>query len=410
MLRNSSFAQLCPEVLMDKKSMIFFVIMMVAMMLFMQHLNTQKQAPVQIVTLKDAQSMELKAGNDKAALKKVLDKYNEVAKANAGTEIEAQANYERAFIEETKLKDEGSAVKDYKSLVDSVPLATSPTARLAQKRLDDLERNIDVEKSSGIGYKAIDSLVALTGRNPNYSFALALLIITIIVKLVTTPLSKKQYQSMKEMQKIAPLVKDIQEKFKGDQKAIGEKTMALYKEHGVNPFASCLPLLIQMPILIGLYWGVIQAYVYQFTKGRFLWIGSHWSTTLPAFYTVPKSIPLVAGHKIPLIASNLSMPDMPLLLLYTASMVVSQKLTVVDPSQAEQQKMMAWMMPLMFGVLFMTFPSALMLYWLMFNVFSTAQQYLIMKPQMAAAGAPAAELPPPDKGPIPSKISKKKKS
>lgn len=75
------------------------------------------------------------------------------------------------------------------------------------------------------------------------------------------------------MQKIAPLIKELQVKYKGDQKVIGEKTMELYKEHKINPFASCWPLLIQMPILFGLFY-TIKYYEYQFALGKFLWIGS----------------------------------------------------------------------------------------------------------------------------------------
>jgi len=392
---------------MDKKSMIFFAIMMLAMFYFTNQMNRQKQVVPTVVTFAQVQSMEQKAGNDKNRLNDVIKGYNEVIKENEGKEDAAKAGFQIAVIQETKLDQEAPAVKSYQAVVQDFPPSSSPIGKEAQQRMLDLENRIDGRNSKEFGYKAIDSLVALTGRNPKYSFAIALLIITLIVKIVTTPLSHKQYKSMKEMQKITPLVKELQVKYKNDQKALGEKTMELYKEHGVNPFASCLPLVIQMPILIGLYYKVILAYQYQFAKGHFLWIGSSLANNYPAFTKLA-----VLGHtfKIPLIAANLAMPDLALLLLYTASMVISQKLTVVDPSQADQQKVMAWTMPLMFAFVFASFPSALMLYWLLFNVISTAQQYFIMRPTYASNGETIAIQPAVEtKSAIPSKVSKKKK-
>jgi YidC/Oxa1 family membrane protein insertase len=383
--------------------LIMLAIMFAGMLLF----RGQKPVVVKPITLADVQTLQKSAGTDAKKLNDVIKAYGQVIDTNKGTETEAKARFEIALINETKLaKKETVAVTDYKALIQEFP--NSPITKDAQQRLDDLQEKMDVKNSREFGYKFIDSLVALTGRNPKYSFFIALLIITLIVKIVTTPLSHKQYQSMKEMQKVAPLVKEIQEKYKGDQQVIGQKTMDLYKEHKVNPFASCLPLLIQMPILIGLYYKVILAYQFQFTKGHFLWIGTAASQHMPAFYKL--TIPLWGKVvHVPLIASNLSMPDLPLLLLYTASMVVSQKLTVVDPTQAEQQKVMAWMMPLMFAFIFASFPAALMLYWLLFNIFSTAQQYYIMKPKLATAGGPEILAAPVEQGPIPSKVSKKKK-
>ena len=93
-----------------------------------------------------------------------------------------------------------------------------------------------------------EALELLTGKKPGFSYWFAIIMLTVIIKLATTPLTKAQFKSMKEMQVIAPLIKEIQAKHKGDQKVIGEKTMELYKEHKINPFASCLPLLVQMPI------------------------------------------------------------------------------------------------------------------------------------------------------------------
>ncbi|MHB9037049.1 MAG: YidC/Oxa1 family membrane protein insertase [Armatimonadota bacterium] len=252
---------------------------------------------------------------------------------------------------------------------------------------------LDRQKSHGILYKVIDSLVALTGRVPWFSYGFAVVLITVFIKILITPLTKKQFKSMKEMQKIAPLVKQLQEKYKGDQKAIGEKTMDLYKEHGVNPFASCLPLLVQMPILMLLFY-MINDYKFQFEKASFLWIGSALSN-MHGF-----NIPFVpTGGKVWFTAGNLAEADLILVVLYVISMFISTKMSAVDPTQAEQQKMMSIVMPLMFAFIFAGYPAAFLLYWLTLNILQTAQQYLIMRaPEPAPAEGAQPTEPTGDSG------------
>lgn len=231
---------------------------------------------------------------------------------------------------------------------------------------------LDKENSSKVLYKIMDFFVAATGRIPGFSYWFAIILVTIIVKLAITPLTKAQFKAMKEMQRVAPLVKQIQEKYKGDQKTIGEKTMDIYKEHGINPFASCLPILVQMPVLWLLYY-MIRTYEFQFAKATFLWIGSGlshmWHFTVPFFST----------ERVWFTAANLAEPDLLLVLLYVVSMFISTRLSNVDPTQAEQQKMMSIVMPLMFAFIFAGFPSAFLLYWLVFNILQTAQQYMILR-------------------------------
>lgn len=239
-------------------------------------------------------------------------------------------------------------------------------------------------------YVVMDFLVKLTGKVPAFSYWFAIIIVTLIVKLLITPLTKAQFKAMKEMQKISPLVKEIQEKYKGDQTVIGQKTMDLYKEHGINPFASCLPMLVQMPVLLCLYY-MIRSYQFQFVHGTFLWIGSSLQ------HLKDFTVPFGAGGTVWVTAGNLAEPDLILVVLYVISMYISTKLSNVDPTQAEQQKMMSIMMPVMFAFLFAGFPSAFLLYWLVFNVIQTVQQYLILhkgNDLVPATGpAPALEKP-----------------
>lgn len=387
----------------NRMTWILLLFWMAGLWYIMNNKPQQQAAPPKPeVAMEQVVSQEKAAGEDKAKLGKVIKAYQKIAGQYKKTEYAAEARLRIGKIQETKLeKQEQNAVKTYQDLVRAFPPKKSEAAGEAQERLARLQKEMDKRNSKELGYKIIDTLVAATGRNPKYSCAIALLIITLVIKFLTTPLSKLQFKYMKEMQKVQPLVKQLQEKYKNNQQELGRKTMALYKEHGVNPFSSCLPLLVQMPILILLYYKIILAYQNQFAKSEFLWIGSG------------------LAHKFPsIIAANLAQPDIPLLLIYTVSMIVSQKLTIVDPTQADQQKMMAYMMPIVFAFLFRSFPSALMLYWLMFNIFSTVQQYMILRPSGpestagGAAGGEAGKPPvePPKRLPTsPGKSSKKRK-
>nr|NIM05157.1 membrane protein insertase YidC [Armatimonadota bacterium]NIM23375.1 membrane protein insertase YidC [Armatimonadota bacterium]NIM67239.1 membrane protein insertase YidC [Armatimonadota bacterium]NIN05426.1 membrane protein insertase YidC [Armatimonadota bacterium]NIO96638.1 membrane protein insertase YidC [Armatimonadota bacterium] len=318
-------------------------------------------------------------GEHRKKLQKAIKAYQEVAGDYKGSEYAAEARLQIGIIYETKLQDEHQAMKTYRALSREFAPVSSKAAAEAETRLTSLGEKIDRRNSQKALYKFLDFFVALTGRHREYSYFLALVLVTALFKLALTPLSRAQFKGMKEMQKIQPLVKELQEKYKGNQKEFGEKLMALYKQHGVNPFSSCLPLLVQLPVLIMLY-HMVRLYEFQFAKGHFLWIGSGLVDKAPT-----------------IVARNLADPDIPLLLLYIVSMFVSQKISIVDPSQAEQQKIMMYAMPILFAWIFRDFPSAFMLYWLIFNIMSTAQQYYIMKqpaaPGPGAPGAPVGQAP-----------------
>lgn len=253
---------------------------------------------------------------------------------------------------------------------------------------EEVATRLDRINSSDWKYQLIDMLVSATGRIPSFSYWFAIILITVIVKILLAPLTKAQFRAMKEMQKVAPLIKKIQEQYKGDQKTIGEKTMEIYKQHKINPFASCLPLLAQMPILMLLYY-MIRSYEFQFAKGTFLWIGSGLShlASFPVMFN--------PGSLVWFTAKNLAEPDLLLVILYVISMYVSMKLSNVDPTQAEQQKMMSIMMPVMFAFIFAGFPSAFLLYWLVFNILQTAQQYMILRAPAGVDTVVVAEQPAP---------------
>src|ERR1700730_6923031 len=108
------------------------------------------------------------------------------------------------------------------------------------------------------------------------SYGWALIALALVVRIVLWPLSDMQFRSMAEMQKVQPLVKQLQAKYKNDPQAQNAAMMALYKEHKVNPLAGCVPMLIQFPILIGLYWAIQNQVTVPnsiFTREHWLWIG-----------------------------------------------------------------------------------------------------------------------------------------
>ncbi len=227
-----------------------------------------------------------------------------------------------------------------------------------------LER-IDQITREQLVYRLIDGLVKLCGNRAGLSQILALVLLAVGLKLAMYPLSKKQYQSMAAMQRVAPELEQVRKRYKDNPQRLNEEMMKLYREQGVNPVGGCLPMLVQFPVFIAVYQG-IRAYTYHFHHASFLWIDS------------------LAG------------PDTPLLLVYGVSMFATQYLMMrrqpppADPQQAMMQKYMTWGMPVIFTWMMYSWrlPSAFYLYWMTFNVISTVEQTVAYR-KKAAAGPPA---------------------
>ncbi len=288
------------------------------------------------------------------------------------SEFAKQALFQQAAIEEHKLQDKNAAIQSLQTLHNTFPSDPKVEAEIQRVgiALDDFNKTVTPQSTSvhifraGL-YHVIDFMVSLTGKKP-WSYAVAIVLISVLVKLALTPLSNKQYRSMKEMQKLQPYVVELQAKHKNDKMVLHQKTQELYAEHGVNMFGGCLPSLMQIPFWIMMV-QMISVYQYHFTNGTFLWIGSPLSHLFPAY-----------------IAPNLGQMDWPLLLLYSGSMYITQKMTITpttDPQQAETQKTMAVMAPLMTTYFLATahYPAAFALYYLTFNILSTAQQKYYMR-------------------------------
>ncbi len=203
------------------------------------------------------------------------------------------------------------------------------------------------------------------------SFGVSILIFTIMVRVVMFPLTVRQSRQLKSMNAIQPKVKEIQEKYAKDRQRITQETMRIYKENGVNPIGCLGPLVIQFPIWIGLYQAILQTL--PAAPDRLIGLSGHLYSWLPQVHEV---IPLNSSF----LWMDLALPDstgplpglpIPLLpILVGASMYLVQKMTAMpsaDPRQASTNRMLLWMMPLMFGFFTLQFPSGLAIYWVVSN-------------------------------------------
>lgn len=202
-----------------------------------------------------------------------------------------------------------------------------------------------------------------------------ILLVTLIIKIVLYPLTKKSIQAQKELTELQPKLEALKQKHKGDQQALAQETMKLYKEHKVNPFGSCLPILIQLPIFLALYW-VFQA---GLTSNDF--------SQLYGFIPNPGSI-----NTTTLGFLDLSKPNVLLAILaglaqyWQAKMMIAKRPPKAAGAGAKDEDMAAMMnkqmlyfMPILTVFIGMSFPGGLALYWLFSTVFTIAQQYLIFK-------------------------------
>ncbi len=209
----------------------------------------------------------------------------------------------------------------------------------------------------GIFYKVI----------PNYGVAIILM--TILIKILLHPLTKKSMDSTAKMSALGPKTKELQEKYKDDPQQLNIAMSKLYKEEGINPMGSCLPMLIQFPILIAMY-GLLNNH-FELRGAMFI---PGWITDLSVpetVFTLPFAIPMLGRgiHILPI--------------FYTASMIFSMKITQAgqtpQPGQEGTMKFMTYGMPLIFFFVLYNAPSGLLLYWSVMNILSVGQQMFVNK-------------------------------
>jgi len=202
----------------------------------------------------------------------------------------------------------------------------------------------------------------LYGIIPNYG--LAIIFLTLFIKIILWPLGTKSYKSMAEMKKVQPVMKEIREKHKDDKKKMNEEIMGLYKTYKINPLGGCLPMVVQIPVFFALYRMLYEAIELRHAP-FFGWIKD---------LSAPDRL-FDFGISIPFMEPPAGIPV--LTIVMGATMFLQQKMSppVGDPAQAK----MMMMMPVVFTVIFVNFSSGLVLYWLINNIFSISQQYLTQK-------------------------------
>ncbi len=209
---------------------------------------------------------------------------------------------------------------------------------------NELEKALDLGWFSAIAKPLLHVLNFFYKYTNNYG--LAIIIITLILKILFFPLTHKSFKSMKEMQKLQPMMQELREKYKDDREAMNRATMELYRTHKVNPLGGCFPMLIQIPVFFALYKALM--FSIELRHAPFIF----WITDLSAkdpYYVTP----IIMG----------------------ATMFIQQKMTpsTMDPMQAK----MMLAMPIVFTFMFLNFPSGLVIYWLVNNILTIAQQAYI---------------------------------
>jgi YidC/Oxa1 family membrane protein insertase len=195
-----------------------------------------------------------------------------------------------------------------------------------------------------------------------FTWGWAIVMLTLVVRLILLPLFVKQYKSARRMQEVAPQMKELQRKYKGNKKKLQEEMMAFYKENDVNPFGSCLPLLLQAPVFIALYYTLRSQ---DFSDG----------TDVSFMYVIPDVSKLL---------TEIGWAVIPLIVVYAVSQLISSELSAT----ANMSKNQRWLMRLLpIGIVFFIFqfpvPAGLVIYWATTNLWTAGQQ-LVLKRRIEA--------------------------
>ncbi len=303
----------------------------------------------------------------------------------------------------------------------------------------DFNQKVDFENPPGLWesfvvYPLAKLLIALNkaiaGLGIPYSYGWAIIVFTLAIKVVTLPLTLKQLRSTKAQQELQPKLRELQEKYSKDRQKLAEEQMKLYKESGVNPMGGCLPLLVQMPVLFGLYqalYVLANPSVNELVGARFFWVPdlSFPSLTVGTSW-IGASFEAGDWGKL---AAYFSLP-----IFMLVSQLLLQKMAQPSASSSKgpqdaQTRMMTQMMlfmPVMFAWITLGLPSGLTLYWSVSNVLSIIQQYFItgwggladwlkfLTPQQTSGYAPIVTTGPiptsaPDEPSAPAKAIKRRK-
>src|SRR3954468_5853419 len=250
---------------------------------------------------------------------------------------------------------------------------------------------------------AFDAVIRFFHDNFGFSWGLSIIALTVCVRALLVPLTLKQFKSMQSLQRLAPEIKKLQEKYKDDKQRLNQEMMKFYQENKVNPFGSCLPLLMQMPVFISLFYMLRKDLKLDICGPPLLrYLGQHPHATLTGTY---------CNTVDPGSAKFLFIPDLTapatgwvlivLLALYVGSQLASSLLMSVTADKNQRYLMLA--LPFVFVLFVRTFPAGLLVYWITTNIWTVGQQYLVRRTvghmgPPPDTGAKADEKPKPSNG------------
>jgi YidC/Oxa1 family membrane protein insertase len=240
-------------------------------------------------------------------------------------------------------------------------------------------------------------------HDAGFSWGMSIILLTVIVRLLLVPLTIKQIRSMNALRALQPQLKEIQEKYKGDRQAMNQATMRFYQENKVNPFASCLPLLLQLPVFLALF-QLLRSDKFKEEVGG------------AGFLFIDNLTAKATGSELVI-----------LMVLFVGSQIASTLVMTVSADKTQQRIML--LLPLVFATFVVNFPAGLVLYWITTNFWTLGQQLVVRRiwpppppvvagRQVATAGAPAAAAAtagggggggPPKKPPPPPRKKKRRR-
>jgi YidC/Oxa1 family membrane protein insertase len=244
---------------------------------------------------------------------------------------------------------------------------------------------------------AFDAVIRFFHDTFGFGWGLSIITLTVCVRLLLLPLTIKQFKSMRAMQLLAPEMKKLQAKYKDDKQRLNQEMMKLYQEHQVNPFGSCLPLVAQMPVFISLFYMLRKDLKLDICGDALRKAGKATGTALQN--TACTDVPNLNGSHHA--ASFLFIPDLTrhatggvlvvLIVAYIGSQLLSSVLMSVTADPTQKKLMIA--LPFMFTIFVIRFPAGLLVYWIVTNLWTVGQQYILRRRAgMVGPGAALAEV------------------
>jgi YidC/Oxa1 family membrane protein insertase len=242
-------------------------------------------------------------------------------------------------------------------------------------------------------HELFSGLFGESDAGQGWAWALSIMCLTIVIRILLIPLFVKQIKSSRNMQLLQPKVKELQKKYGHDRERLSRETMALYKETGTNPFASCLPLILQMPIFLALFRLIDRATTPGFEGEHFMTVANGESLQRATIFGARIADQFWGASDV-----NTQILAAVLVLVMTATTFLTQRQLMsknmppdaMSGPYAQQQKMLLYVLPLAFGVGGVAFPIGVLLYWTTSNTWTMGQQFYVIR-NNPAPGTPAAK-------------------